>query len=406
MSEAYNEQYVGLYYPYMHFRDERWLKLNALYWDEIQRLVPDRMAEKLDDSPTVAFLKKDCNRFITAAHFEYESEVVSSRFMEAIDSGLLPRLRERYGWHRYHQWPTDGTRWREPNKHPNPLIWDPRVGYVVAGKLSEVLYERLLSSTLAQLYPTFEFDENWLGMHPELADIYMRALAAEVAARSSVNPVTDRGDVHVDVAGWTIERIVNTLLNDDAHVDANSVVPRSSGEVEQRLLSIAVELPIPDGIEDVPIERIFEVRSEGKAERLAFRRGLNSLVKSFSDENQQLLQSGSEQDIERHLKHLYANNIENQVEALKGKLSKISTNTTIGLVSALTLVPLVGGQQLFIGIGKVCLGMATAISGGKAGNSAELQKAPFAYLVRTERDLQPTQGVDEFLRRVRRLAGN
>ncbi len=23
---------MGLYYPYVHFRDERWLKLAALYW--------------------------------------------------------------------------------------------------------------------------------------------------------------------------------------------------------------------------------------------------------------------------------------------------------------------------------------------------------------------------------------
>ena len=30
----------GLYYPYFHVRDERWLKVAALYWPKIVRIVP------------------------------------------------------------------------------------------------------------------------------------------------------------------------------------------------------------------------------------------------------------------------------------------------------------------------------------------------------------------------------
>ena len=32
--------YVGLYYPFIHFRNEGWLKLTALYWDSLRRIVP------------------------------------------------------------------------------------------------------------------------------------------------------------------------------------------------------------------------------------------------------------------------------------------------------------------------------------------------------------------------------
>src|SRR6266567_1718845 len=32
--------YVGLYYPFIHFRNEGWLKLTALYWDSMRRIVP------------------------------------------------------------------------------------------------------------------------------------------------------------------------------------------------------------------------------------------------------------------------------------------------------------------------------------------------------------------------------
>jgi hypothetical protein len=27
-----------LYYPFIHFRDEAWLKLGALYWDDVSRI--------------------------------------------------------------------------------------------------------------------------------------------------------------------------------------------------------------------------------------------------------------------------------------------------------------------------------------------------------------------------------
>jgi hypothetical protein len=33
-------QRIGLYYPYVHFRDEQWLKAAALYWPGLARVVP------------------------------------------------------------------------------------------------------------------------------------------------------------------------------------------------------------------------------------------------------------------------------------------------------------------------------------------------------------------------------
>ena len=38
------DSYVGLYYPFIDFRDEGWLKLTALYWDSLRRIVPQALA--------------------------------------------------------------------------------------------------------------------------------------------------------------------------------------------------------------------------------------------------------------------------------------------------------------------------------------------------------------------------
>ena len=31
---------IGLYYPFIHFKNEDWLKASALYWDKMGRIVP------------------------------------------------------------------------------------------------------------------------------------------------------------------------------------------------------------------------------------------------------------------------------------------------------------------------------------------------------------------------------
>ena len=40
----------GLYFPFIHVRDDDWLKTAALYWPSIRRLVPRRYPKH--DSPT------------------------------------------------------------------------------------------------------------------------------------------------------------------------------------------------------------------------------------------------------------------------------------------------------------------------------------------------------------------
>jgi hypothetical protein len=48
------QSYQALYYPFIHFKDDSWLKLTALYWDKVARIVPHDYAT--DDSDTVKAL--------------------------------------------------------------------------------------------------------------------------------------------------------------------------------------------------------------------------------------------------------------------------------------------------------------------------------------------------------------
>jgi hypothetical protein len=49
------EARLGLYYPFIQFRSDAWLKLAALYWDQVGRIVPPGYAVR--DSETVRRLQ-------------------------------------------------------------------------------------------------------------------------------------------------------------------------------------------------------------------------------------------------------------------------------------------------------------------------------------------------------------
>lgn len=71
---------VALYYPYIHVRNEHWLKMALLYWDSIRRIVPRNFKPEHDEkygstqavkegliqsTPPDAYVKAAAERFRT-----------------------------------------------------------------------------------------------------------------------------------------------------------------------------------------------------------------------------------------------------------------------------------------------------------------------------------------------------
>lgn len=94
---------VGLYYPYIHFRDEAWLKLAALYWDGMGRIVPHDYP--MHDSETVKVLA-DRLGFIRNVAPTKEVETVGGRFVRLLEAHE-DALHEKYGLHHLPSWKPD-----------------------------------------------------------------------------------------------------------------------------------------------------------------------------------------------------------------------------------------------------------------------------------------------------------
>ena len=111
---------LGLYYPFIQFRSDSWLKLAALYWDRIGRIVPPGYVSQ--DSDTVRRLQDELGFITNLTPSGAETDSVSSEFLELL-AERGPELFDLYGI----QGPDPsgleprGQRWPPPWTCPPPL---------------------------------------------------------------------------------------------------------------------------------------------------------------------------------------------------------------------------------------------------------------------------------------------
>src|SRR5919199_3716249 len=225
--------YQALYYPFIHFKDDRWVKLAALYWDKLGRIVPYDYAT--EDSDTV----KALGSFVTTLRPDWVNPAFGESFADFITE-YAPKLSAKYGLHLRDSWPSLPEAQRPP-KPGGPSGNDPRLGYIYYEKLSDDVRDAMLSSGLAS---TDTRGDQWIGMHPRLAGVYMTALAEQLSADRGLRPLTDEARDHVAVSGLSTARLAEVLLDDVSLVDASP----TDTEVETVLVSIAFEAVVPKDI--------------------------------------------------------------------------------------------------------------------------------------------------------------
>ena len=92
---------IGLYYPYVHFKNESWLKVAALYWPMLARIIPDgydvqdnattrALIEQLDFILDISPDSAKGNAAVTMLRTITESGSGSPERFEATDESLLP----------------------------------------------------------------------------------------------------------------------------------------------------------------------------------------------------------------------------------------------------------------------------------------------------------------------------
>jgi hypothetical protein len=387
MMDAYNEcgrrwkswkdrreemtNYVGLYYPFIRFKDDAWLKLTALYWDQMARIVPNAYGQP-HDSPTVEALAGDLG-FIRNVKPGAEAVELGGQFLELLQQ-RGDELRKRYNVSLRGTWPDDPSTLAHA-----PTGREPTLAYVFYEKISPEVQNALESTGLA--IPGRGPDPDWVGMHPKLAAVYMHALAETIAASWGFEPVTDETLDHIAVTGCTMERLAQALLDD---VGPPPPVPGEK-EIEGQMVRIALQLAVPENIADVPVKKIIKLRRDHLGELVSFQECVHKLATDLAKEEIE------GKHLEEHLQLAVAKNIEPKLAELKADLKHAGIQSAVGALcisTSLPLATLVGlpgpvaaGAGIALGLTKVILDYQ------KASRSAA--KSPVAYLLRLEKDLAP-----------------
>ena len=377
---------IGLYYPFIHFKDEKWLKTSALYWDRMARIVPDSYREPGGGN----MLPRDSN--VTRGLIDELDYVVNIRPDEStyalsdVFTDLLvhhaERLRSRYDVSRRDQWPIDQT-----TAGYAPLR-DSHLAYVHGAKLDESLVGRLEYERLAMGHN--ENGELWLGVHPRLAFVYMSALAEEAATVNGFSPTTNETLDHVAATGWSMPRLAATLLDDRTLLsDTFDSSSRPFAETDALLAMISISAVIPRDPAALTIQKIREIRESSPLELGRLRSFSNTLAEGLP----QLDESADPAAVAAHFAVAYEKDVRPQLTALETEMRGRAIETVeVAMGASIAMPPILAEVPM-----SSPLAFATAaffslfpvVRAKRRDARAAFAASPVAYLYRLEHQLEP-----------------
>jgi hypothetical protein len=384
------QNHIGLYYPYIHFRNESWLKLSVLYWDQMARTVPNDHSPF--DTDTVRRLTQELN-FITNLHPVRELEKIANLFGELLDlaSDNTP----------------ESSLWLPPNlERPNSNFLDRyRVTEtrndlvsVYCSKVAYKLRDRLIDERLAVESEDF----SQLRMHPKLAAVYMTALAKEMAASRQFAPVAEEDQNYVAIAGNTVEDLSFFLLTDD---DQPVFQAQYKPALAERMAYIAIESILPTNIEAVPLSKIIDARKRFGAELHAFQSQFHSIVTDAD----WLLSVTDPTALRDHMQSLSEKTILTSLNDLKRGLASLGILTTGSAIAAQIAVPkdCLGGipgslglEPTLTSVGALVIATLPVIATSRAARRKMLASSPATYLLHLEQELSPKSMIDRLQMKV------
>ncbi|MFE9481228.1 DUF6236 family protein [Streptomyces spororaveus] len=380
---------TGLYYPYVHLRDESWAKAAALYWRNLARVVPAGF--RVRDNAVVRDLNEGTG-FLVNTDPRQAAEAVAPLFVAAVRDNA-EALRDRFA-----------VRGRvlagvAPRLAPTTRSLTGLYPQEVPGELLHALRE----SGLATLdWRRRTHGSAWVAVDPALAWAYKCAITDELARRTAFTPVTDQVEAHSATGDWTSERIAEVLLD--------RLAPAVGHEaVEARVAMMAVRCVLPADLRNVPVEKIVRLRTQYADEFVAFAAAVDSAAADVVEVAREVTEHAA---FELHLQAAFDLHVAQPLESLRKainglKMETISTAFTIkpeATVSGAGLGMLFGGTATAVGAGIAFTALATRQAAARE-RDALVATSPAGYLLRVEKELKPTTVLRRAVRLVGRTAG-
>ncbi|SMF70721.1 DUF6236 family protein [Streptomyces sp. Amel2xC10] len=408
-------QRIGLYYPYVHFRDEKWMKIAALYWPRMARVVPRGFP--VVDHETVTALHSELD-FLVDVDPQEAAAAVAPRFLRVLgDHGA--ELRARYladaargmQTNSSHEPPPVGGDFPvvtvEPTSETDhltlPTALRPLAGLYwdeVEPGLRNALFDSGLAVATTRSRLADSLFLRWVATDPTLAWVYKCALTEELARRTRYAPTTDQVAAHSATDGWDTDRIAEALLDRQT--------PVVDSDFARHIGLMALEFVLPANLDDVPVEKIINLRKRYEAEFTAFNSAVSTAA---SDLEAELADIEDAQALREHLKVDFERRFKTPLGDLRKAMNGLHLKTATGIMnykfelgSLTTLLATVAGQGPVTAAG-VAPGAATMRQATAEARDTQLRNSPVGYLLRIERNLQPASLVQRVSRGLARGVG-
>ena len=164
-----NDKEIALYYPYIDIDDASLIKTAALYWDEMQTIVPQDINAPYRSQ---AALEAEQEGFLRRRDVMWDDEAVEKAGNEFVDDvKTISEIRDIIA--------------RQPNLHPHrSIIYD--------GKISHLCKDELLRYFRGNI----EREKKAYVMPAILANAYMTRLASAITSNDGSVPITDSPEGH------------------------------------------------------------------------------------------------------------------------------------------------------------------------------------------------------------------
>ncbi|AEY94257.1 hypothetical protein SHJG_p1126 (plasmid) [Streptomyces hygroscopicus subsp. jinggangensis 5008] len=345
----------GLYYPYFNVRDQDWLKVAALYWPKIVRLVPDDYEPHLPESAdTVAARARDA--FLVRQPPGPSVGAVAPRMLDLLATygSELRDCLSPFSDHNLFR-PAVAT------LHENQLAPEVRAALIDAGlalcgadswERSSIwrYWAELASGTLdfpgtrnsGWYFELMHGQRCWVLMPERLVAVYTSVLAEDFATANQLNPTTDQDSAYAVTNNWTTDRIAVALL--DRPAPAHSPAQENLTEA---LAFLALGLVIPADLRAVPFEKIMEIRERYGAEFLAFGRKVDQVVAKLSE----LSDVRDQAVLDQYLHDVVSDQFAAPLTDLRQKMKCLTGDAAVASINIKTELPIaaVGGGHGYPG---------------------------------------------------------
>lgn len=343
----------ALYYPYINFHDHNWLKFAALYYDGIDRIVPnDDLLEEVD-------LIERINDSATSVETLFVRNIRPTKYVDLIAKEFIEYAKEEL---------SDENKRSEIFQRVSRFVKPTDTYTIHIDKMGRELLEELPRLNLPVRKLSFEF-EDWLEFDSVTGALYMSRLANCIATQKSLPIVCDDPNFQSIVREAQKEKITTDL--------------------SETLASMVIQSVIPKNIEAITAKQIITFRNDFKDERQQFFLNINALVKD-------LYQIQDEQSL-RDALHFQKDTIERATKDIEGiyKSLKIDTRLTLMAISIPSFASELGWVVASAGV--------VAVAAGKlALKGIEYKKtkrnSPYSYILTLKNHLDKEDFAESLLK--------